>query len=988
MVAVTRALSLGSVRSPVLLLFSLLAAVVLAPAQDSAVDFEGRIIGRIEFEPPNQPYPRSEMEQLLPFKVGSPLHRAEIRTALEKLYHTGRFSDISVDAELDNGIVVLRIATEFQYFVSGVAINGVPDPPSKGQLDTAAKLGLGIPFADHDLKQASDNIMDRLRANGLYQATIKTSVQRIPETEEVNLQFDVTPGTRARFDGVQLSGDYNGPPERMVRETRWRRGLGSLTFPGWRQLTEKRAQTGVNRVLQYLQRGDHFEAKVTLSDVNYHADTNTVTPSLDIMSGPSLQVHVEGAKISNGRLRQLIPVFQEHTVDRSLLLEGQRNLVDYFQSQGYFSPDVDFNQETDGDVQVIDYRVALNIRQKLASIKIEGNRFFDTDTLREHLDMAPAKFLRYRFGRYSQKLLDQDLNAVRDLYRSNGFRGVDVTAKIDDNYKGQAGHLAVSIQVKEGPQSLVSKLELQGVGDAEAAYVRSLLQSTENQPFSEVNVAADRDSLLSYYYNNGYPDATFDWTQTPGPTPNTLNLVYVIRAGKHEFVRTVLIRGLNVTKPSLITKRIMLEPGEAISQSRIAQSQQKLYDLGIFSKVETAIQNPDGDEDNKYVLVRVDEAGRYSLSTGIGAQLGRIGGGVTTFDQPAGTTGFSPRVSLGISRLNFLGLAHTVSLQTRISTIDKRAVLSYLIPQLMGNENLSFTMSGLFDDSQDIRTFAARRWEGSVQLAQRISRVYSMQYRITFRRVDISNLAISAKLIPNLSQPERAGVISMTFIQDRRDDPVNSHRGIYNTIDVGMALRQLGSQTIFSRLLMRNSTYHPIGRNIVIARTLQFGYIQRLFGEPEIPLAERFYAGGASSDRAFPDNQAGPRDTTTGFPIGGNALLFHSTELRFPLIGDNVGGVLFHDMGNVYREVRDINLRFRQHHLQDFDYTVQSVGFGVRYRTPIGPLRADFSVSPNAPRFYGFKGTLDQLIACGEACPVVAQKINAFQFHFSLGQTF
>ena len=145
-------------------------------------------------------------------------------------------------------------------------------------------------------------------------------------------------------------------------------------------------------------------------------------------------------------------------------------------------------------------------------------------------------------------------------------------------------------------------------------------------------------------------------------------------------------------------------------------------------------------------------------------------------------------------------------------------------------------------------------------------------------------------------------------------------------------------------------------------------------------------AGGASSHRAFPDNQAGPRDLETGFPLGGSALLFHSTELRFPLIGDNIGGVLFHDMGNVYSDVRDITFRTSQKGLQDFNYMVHAAGLGVRYKTPLGPVRVDFSLSPNSPRFFGFAGTRDQLLA-GQGV-LVNQRINVFQFHFSLGQTF
>jgi outer membrane protein assembly complex protein YaeT len=532
----------------------------------------------------------------------------------------------------------------------------------------------------------------------------------------------------------------------------------------------------------------------------------------------------------------------------------------------------------------------------------------------------------------------------------------------------------------------VGKLDFEGIPESDLKYLSTLLQSSVGEPFSEANVATDRDSVLSYYYNNGYPDATFDWTQTTVEGEHRVNLKYTLRPGKRVYVRSVLLRGLETTRPSLVDPRISINPGDPLSQQSIAASQQKLYDLGVFSKVQTAIQDPGGDEEQKYVLFQVDEASRYSFTVGIGAQIARIGGGVTSFDDPAGSTGFSPRVSLGISRINLLGLGQTLSLNTLLSTIEQRALVTYLIPRFLNHEKFTLTVSGLYDNASDIRTFHQQRAEGSIQLAQRLNRQYSVQYRFALRHVTISNLKISPELIPLLSEPVRVGMSSITFIQDRRDDPVNSHRGIYNTLDVGIALPEFASQTDFTRILFRNTTYHPIGKDIVIARSLQFGYLNRIGGLAEIPMAERWFSGGATSDRAFPDNQAGPRDLETGFPLGGNALLFHSTELRFPLIGDNLGGVLFHDMGNVYANVNDIDFRFRQRNIQDFDYAVQSVGIGFRYRTPIGPIRADFSFSPNAPRFFGFAGTYQQLIE--NQGTLMTQKINLFQFHFSLGQTY
>jgi outer membrane translocation and assembly module TamA len=278
-------------------------------------------------------------------------------------------------------------------------------------------------------------------------------------------------------------------------------------------------------------------------------------------------------------------------------------------------------------------------------------------------------------------------------------------------------------------------------------------------------------------------------------------------------------------------------------------------------------------------------------------------------------------------------------------------------------------------------------------LGQKLTRAVSLQYRLTFRNVDVTHLLISRELIPLLSQPVRVGIPSMTFIQDRRDDPLDAHRGIYTTVDIGLAAKAFGSQTGFGRLIAQNATYYPLSKSLVLARSTSFGFVERYAGQSEIPLAERLFAGGASSDRAFPDFQAGPRDMITGFPLGGTAELFNTVELRFPLIGDNLGGVIFNDMGNVYSSLDKISLRFNQRNLDDFDYGVQSFGFGIRYRTPIGPFRADFSLSPNSPRFFGCKGNANELLYCGVAnhtpmVPEVQQRINVFQFHISLGQAF
>ncbi|MEO7145832.1 MAG: POTRA domain-containing protein, partial [Bryobacteraceae bacterium] len=797
-------------------------------------EYENKIVARIEFDPAAQPLPRAELDRLLPLRAGQPLHLAQVQAAIQRLFATGRYANVSVDATLENGEVVLRFLTAYNYFVGRVAVNGAPDPPNRGQLATATKLELGLPYAPSDLKLAIENLHAILQSNGLYKASIQPESNRDPSTEQINFDFGIDPGKRARFDGVLITGHPGRSANSIVRATHWEKfyGLFGDRF-GWQTVIQTRVATGLQNVRRYYEKKGRLLAKVTLEKLDYHADTNRVTATVHIDLGPRILIEAHGAKISAGKLRQMVPIYEEQAVDHSLLLEGKRNLLEYFQAQGYFDAEVDFTQQPPKNGQeIIDYNIDRQKRHRLVHLEIAGNKYFDTATLRERMYLMPASFIRYHYGRFSPTYLDRDVDSIEAVYHSNGFRDAKVIPKVQDDYRGKVGDVSVLLQVNEGPQWFVGKLDMEGATAADTAYLKSILHSAPGQPFSEAGIASDSDAILGYYYNNGYPNATFDWNETPAAEPHRVNLRFVIHPGGRKFVRRVLIDGLVTTNPSLVSERISISSGDPLSESRISESQRRLYDLGIFAEVQTAIQNPDGDEEDKYVLFQLSEARKYSINVGFGAEIARIGGSLANFDAPAGANGFSPRVSLGISRLNFLGLGHTISLQTRISAFDKRVLLSYLAPQFKGHENLNLTITGLYDNSRDVRTFAERRAEGAIQLGQKLTRANTIQYRFTIRdvTVDPNSIKITPELIPVLAQPVHVGVFSTSFIQDRRDDPTDAHQGMYNTVDAGVAVPAFAAQTSFTRLLMRNSTYHRIGKNLVFARTTYFGYLQRLSG--------------------------------------------------------------------------------------------------------------------------------------------------------------
>ncbi len=961
--------------------------------------YEGLTVTSVRFQPAEQPLEPDELRPRVAVETGKPLKIADVRATIERLFASGRYADLEADATADSGGVAVVFRTTNRWFIGNVAVSGkLSSPPSAAQLEGASRLDLGAPFSEAKLSAAVEGLKSLLASNGLFENEVHPVLDYDSDSaiQQVDIRFEISTGRRARLASPSFTGDLRLDSSKILNATHFRRWLSAR----WKPMTQTRISQGLEGVHSLYRGQGRLEAKVTLEAIHYDSATHTAVPTIRVEPGPRIQVNVVGAGISQKTLERYVPIFEERAVDHDLLVEGARNLRDYFQSEGYFEAQVQVKeQRVENDRASVDFLVNLGPRHRLAFIGVGGNSYFRTADLRERMMLRTAKFLEFPHGLYSESMLEDDETSIASLYQSNGFRDVKVTHRMADDYLGKKGDLAVFLQVEEGPQYFVQNLELEGVTKVNQSDLLGILSAAPGQPFSEFNVALDRDAVLARYFESGFPDATFEWSFTPASEPGRVNLRYAVHEGQGQVVRAILRSGAHTTRERLVDRSTALGRGAPLSPGAVTDAQRKLYDLGVFAKVDAAIQDPDGDTESKYVLYGMEEAGRYSLAAGLGAQLGRIAGCETCLDAPAGATGFSPRVSLDAARNNLWGVAHSLSLRARVSTLDQRALLNYSWPRLGWSQNLNLSFTGLYEESRDIRTFNSKRAEFSAQLSQKLSKTMTVFYRYTFRRVEVSDLKVSEYLVSQLSQPVRVGMPSLTLIHDRRDDPVDPHRGVYNTLDLGFADHIFGSQPDFARVLVRNATYHPLGKRLVFARSLEIGEIRPIqFSGPvldAVPLAERFFGGGGSTDRGFPEYQAGPRDPGSGFPLGGTALFFNQLELRFPVFGQTISGVVFHDAGNVYSSLGSMSFRTRQKGLEDFDYMVHAVGLGVRYRTPVGPVRADFAYSINPPYFYGFKGTQQELLnagvnpcAPGVANQCVTQNVSHFQFFVSIGQTF
>ena len=901
------------------------------------------------------------LRKLIKQKAEQPFSMSAIRESVAALNQTELFSQVQVKITPEqSGLNVLFILQQ-AYYVGIVSFPGATDRFSYTQLLQAVNIPEQSRFTEDLLPQGQEALQHFFGRNGYFTASVEPRAERDEAHGIVNLVFNVDLRRGARIGTL----NFTGIPESEAAEIRgalnsWWAKLKKDSLKHGQRYSEARVGKSIDFIRAHLRGKGRLAPVVRVASSSFHPKTNRVDLTFQIDPGPPLNVRVVGAHISPKTIRRLVPIYEENSVDQDLVDEGERNLTSYFQSKGMFDVKVNSHLNREAVKVSVVYQVDRVERHRVEAIYFEGNHYFDDAPLLSSVSIKKARFLSR--GRFSNSLLRTSKDTLVALYKNEGFANVQVQTKVDD-FEPQVD---VTFIISEGAQDVVNSIRVSGnrtqtVNTLTRAHP---LHLQAGKPYSRRGVQLDRDDILAAYLDRGYLNATFESSATPEDgNPHLVNVVYTINEGPQTFISDVVLLGEKTTRPDFVA--LVAGPnvteGKPLSAGKLLTAESDLYNLNIFNWASIQARQPITTQTESEVLEKVHEEKRNTIDYGGGIEVIPRSGNV-----PVGTVAlpglppiglgtkfrasqksfFGPRGSFDYTRRNIRGKAESFTVSTVLSRLDQRLAFTYSDPHLR-NSSWSSLVSLSGERTTENPIFAAEIGLASFQVQKPLDakRTKNVILRYDFNRTILSNITIPDLVLPQ-DRHVRLSTVSAEYIRDTRDKPLDAHKGIYQIFDFGVTPTALGSSANFVRFLGQTAFYIPIRPWLTWASNFRLGFASPFSGS-EVPLSEKFFTGGADSLRGFPINGAGPQrpvqvcsnpaDSSTciliSVPVGGETLFIFNTEARFPIRWiKNLGGALFYDGGNVYAH---INLP------EMVDNYTNTVGFGIRYNTPLGPVRID-----------------------------------------------
>lgn len=908
------------------------------------------------------PFDTNAIAQEVTLKPGQQVSIRELQSSIKNLYATGNFRDIRVDAAPSDAGIVLTFSLYLHYRIGEITIEGVGrGDRTRSQRELTVRPGEILSLNDVDDSAAA--VQEVLQQNGYLEATVdpETNFNRARSIADVT--FHVETGPRAKVGSVVLEGQLAPFTEAQLIERMRRR-------PG-KDFHLLEAREDAQRMKNFLVRRDYRRADVDFLGHTYDEATKQVALRYRAQVGPVVKVAVEG--VPRSAVRRWLPFARNQEYSEDVVERAADRIVEGLQQRGHYLATVDTESALENNVWTTTFHVDPGQRYRLTDVSFIGNEKIEEDTLHGLVETTPRggfkRVLQSLFRRASgvtRAQLTDDRDALESFYRLEGFSEATVgepavTPRAD-------GTLSVAFPITEGPQTLLASVRIEGNEKVEADDLPET-RLKEGAPLNPQLLHDDVVALQTFYANRGHVEVQVAPRVDVSADKSMATVAYVVSEGPQVNVDEIVVRGNTYTDRDVVLRRAGLEPGDPFSYTRLLEAQRELYRLGIFQRVEVQAQQADTTVADRTVSVQVEEGRNLTLTGSVGLRAERgseIGSG----------TELHERVAVAAAHRNLFGTGRYLGVEGVFSVEEQEAYITYREP-FISRWNVPVQVQ-IFQSDDSTRPGTQFLQRGTSIEATKIARLqsrWSLRYEYKISQCEGGTLCDDLNAGLPVESADRSlldiqiSSISPTFFWDTRDDIIDPHRGFFASASVEYAFPLFDATANFLKEYAQGAWYLPVSARTVFAFSGRAGLIQAYgtrFDEDlgrdvvlAIPLSERFTAGGETTHRAFRSDRLGTLCKNEDFsdipdcegtltqlkpgdpilPVGGSAMLLFNAEYRFPIFGP-VGAAVFADVGNVWATsaIRFDDLRY-------------GAGVGIRYLSPVGPLRLDVA-TPFDRRWY------------------------------------
>ncbi len=827
----------------------------------------------------------AEREELLElFGLNPPCEAGikDIDEGVKRLFRKGFFDDIKVDYTEQKALLIIYVKQK--RFIHSIKIKGTK-LLSGSDIMNVISLREDTPFEPLKLKKEEIDVERYIKTRGFPRASVKTEIKDYGDGW-VDVYFYIHEGKPLLIKTITIRG-----------------------YSQWIK-TELKIQAGdiydlkeIEKEIEHIKR--YFKKKSYINTVVGPVTFYDGALTINISPGEKLQLVFKGNKeFGNDELEELSGLRELQKIDTESIDMATEQIMKGYKKRGYLDIQIAPVMEEMPDGKRVTFFVYEGKKYKVGGIEFLGISI-NAERFKEIMNLQEGEI-------FSPDMLDNDLNRIIAFYNSLGYLDAKVEEKLLEK-DSKRGTVTIKIRVKEGKLYRVGRISIVGNRFFRKDRILRYLSFRSGDPFNAVELLNTRIRIIDEYKRDGFADARVSVSSSI--KDSKVDVVINISEGKRYKLGKIIVRGNLRTRRVVILRELELKEGEPLNFKALTEIPRKLYKLGLFSNVD--VKAVDSIDNQKDLIIEVKEAPHGTLEYGFG--YGEFEG---------------LRLMADFTYNNLSGMNRRIRFRLEGSSLKKRFFANIHEPYWLSREtSLNGVLQYIEQERKDIDSgeilYKVRKYSAEVlvdrELTKRIKtfvaynyslvKTYDVKPDVVLSKEDLGTLGISS--------------IRPGFIYDSRDHPFEPRHGMVVGVSFKLATRYLLSESDFYKLNVSTSFYRGLNRWLTLAVSFRGGFAEGFGDTKELPIVERFYLGGRNTVRGFPQDGLGPK-TKDNSPVGGDAYVVGNLEFRIKA-WKSLGFVLFLDSGNVWQRIKDIDFNLR--------YTA---GIGLRYSTPVGPIRIDY----------------------------------------------